>query len=458
MKLKQYIAVMLAVLMLLGSTCAAAEERRPVRIAVIDTGISTVAISEDHLMEGANYIIPEQDTQDRDGHGTAVASIIVGSESAGVAGICPEAVLVPLVHIDYTSDGKKKVADRDVIAQMIRDAVDVYDCDIINFSSVVLVRSTAMEDAVRYARECGVLVVCAAGNEGTTRKCYPGAYEEALCVGSVNEAGTDVAAFSNYHQFVDLVADGVAVPAAAPDGTKTAMDGTSFSTAYVSGAAARLMTDYPELTAAQIEHILIASARDIAAPGRDNSTGWGVLDLENAVHYAGSGQIFRDATPTDWFFREVNEAAVQGILNGTDPVSFAPRQATTRAMLWVMLYRSEGLTASEKPENWYSDAQEWMISTGISDGSDPDGGITREQMATILWRYAKYKGVNVSTENESNLSGYRDAAGVSSWALDAMKWACGAGLINGSDGALLPGDTADRAQTAVILMRFLKIC
>ena len=457
MQIRKYIAALLAVVLLLGSGHADGAERQPVRIAVIDTGISTAAISDENLAEGENYIIPEQDTQDRDGHGTAVASVIVGSESAGIEGICPEAVLVPLVYADYGDDEKKCVADRDLIAQTIRDAVDVYDCDIINFSSVIVIHSPAIEAAVQYAQECGVLVVSASGNGGSSKRYYPGAYEETICVGAVNEEGTGAAEFSNYHKFVDIIAPGTTVSVALPDGTPTILDGTSFATAYISGAAAKLMTEHPDLTAAQVEQILLASARDIAAPGRDNSTGWGVLDMQNALHFAETGQIFRDVAATDWFFREVNEAAEQKILNGTDTVSFAPYQSTTRAMLWVMLYRSEGLPASENAKNWYSDAQEWMISTGISDGSDPNGAITREQMATILWRYAKYKGMNVTAGEEGVLSGYRDSASVSGWAVEAMKWACGVGLINGSDGALLPGNAADRAQTAVILMRFLKI-
>lgn len=454
--MKKYIASLLIVVLLLGSGYAAGEEKGCVRVAVIDTGISTAAISAEHLVEGKNYIIPEHDTQDRDGHGTAVASIIVGSESAGVSGVCPEAVLVPLVYSDYGDDGKKKVADRELIAQMIRDAVDVYHCNIINFSSVIIVKSMAVEEAVQYARECGVLVVSPSGNEGKSKKFYPGAYEATFCVGAINGEGNGAAEFSNYHQYVDITAPGVSLSVATTDGSVATIDGTSFSAAYVSGAAAKLMTEYPDLTAAQVEQILIASARDIDVSGRDERTGWGVLDLQNALHFAATGQVFRDVAATDWFFKEVNAAAEQKILNGTDAVSFAPYQATTRAMLWIMLYRSEGLSASKNQKYWYSDAQEWMISTGISDGSDPEGSITREQMATILWRYAKYKGMDVSAGDESVFATYRDSANISSWAVDAMKWACGVGLINGSDGSLLPGSTADRAQTAVILMRFLK--
>lgn len=456
MKLKKITAFLLAFL-LLAVPVSAEEERESVRIAVIDTGISTAAIASDRVEAGKNYIFPDRSTEDVAGHGTAVASIIVGSESAGIAGICPEAVLIPLVYIGVADNGEEIAGDLEHLAQAIRDAVDIYHCDIINVSSAAILSKSYLREAVEYAVEQGVMLVSVAGNLNDGYRRYPGGYEEAFCVGAVNEERTGAASFSNVHNYVDLIAPGVAVPVAAVDGTRTTMDGTSFSAAYISGVAAKLMTEYPELTAARVEEILIASAQDLDVPGWDSSTGWGVVDPEEALSYAETGQIFRDVSLTDWFFKEVNAAAQSGILNGTDEMNFAPYQATTRAMLWVMLYRSEGLSTSKNQKYWYSDAQEWMISTGISDGSDPEGSITREQMATILWRYAKYKGMDVSAGDESVFATYRDSANISSWAVDAMKWACGVGLINGSDGSLLPGSTADRAQTAVILMRFLKI-
>lgn len=455
MNWKKCAALLLSVCLLMGSVSAQERKEEAVRVAVIDSGISTAAIAADRLAEGYNYISTTGSTEDTTGHGTAVASIIVGSENAGIAGLCPEAVLVPMVYMGLSETGESVPGDLERMAQMIRDAVDIYHCDIINISYSALRRKPALAEAVAYAREKGALVVAAAGNGADTNKYFPAAFENALSVGAVDEEGSGKASFSTANGFVDLIAPGVAVPVADMDGNYTEKNGTSFSTAYISGIAARLMTEYPELTAAQVEQILVASSRDIGAPGRDDETGWGVLDVENALLYAETGRLFRDVSSTDWFFNEVNKAAGQGILNGTDAVSFAPYQPATRAMLWVMLYRSEGLQASEKPKKWYSDAQKWMISTGISDGSSPNGAITREQLATILWRYAKYKGMDVTAGEDGVLSGYRDAAKVSDWALDAMKWACGAGLVNGSDGALLPGNTADRAQTAVIFMRFL---
>lgn len=457
MSLKKCTALLLAAFLLVGSVSAQEQERESVRIAVIDSGISTAAIAADRLAEGYNYISTSGSTEDTTGHGTAVASIIVGCESAGIPGLCPEAVLIPLVYMGLSETGESVPGDLDRMAQMIRDAVDIYHCDIINISYSALRRKPALKEAVTYAREKGVLVVSVSGNGADTNKYFPGAYEDTLCVGAVDTEGNGKADFSTANEFVDLIAPGVNVPVAQMDGTYTEKNGTSFSAAYISGAAAKLMTEYPDLTALQVEQILLASSCDLAAPGRDHETGWGVLDVENALLYAETGRLFRDVASGDWFFNEVNEAAERGILNGTDAVSFSPNQPTTRAMLWVMLYRSEGLAPSESPKSWYSDAQAWMISNDISDGSDPNSAITREQMATILWRYAMYKGINVSAKDESVLSGFGDAAYVSDWAVDAMKWACGAGLINGSGGALLPGSAADRAQTAVILMRFLKM-
>ena len=108
---------------------------------------------------------------------------------------------------------------------------------------------------------------------------------------------------------------------------------------------------------------------------------------------------------------------------------------------------------------WYTDAVAWAAENGIVEGYDgrfvPDGDITREAFAAVLYRYAKYKGYDVSTGENTSLQGFADADRISVWAEDAMQWAVGEGLINGrGNGMVDPSGNASRAEMAAILYRF----
>ena len=117
---------LLTILTLLLLTLPAHAAEEGVRVAVIDTGISTAAVSPDSIAEGINYIRPQDETQDKLGHGTAVSAIIVGSEAARITGICPTAELVPLVTTSKDEEGKQVRGDTAMVAQAIYDAIDVY--------------------------------------------------------------------------------------------------------------------------------------------------------------------------------------------------------------------------------------------------------------------------------------------------------------------------------------------
>ena len=126
----------------------------PVVIGIIDTGISSKGIPSESVLEGKNYVDPDASTEDTYGHGTAVASVILAHAS--------NVKLVPLVSNAYDK-GKIIQVDNDVLAQMIVDAVDVYDCDIINISAGLILDKPAIREAVEYAEEQNVLVVASAG-------------------------------------------------------------------------------------------------------------------------------------------------------------------------------------------------------------------------------------------------------------------------------------------------------
>ena len=229
--------------------------RDPVIIGIIDTGISTNAIDSDHILEGKNYLDPSLSTEDTYGHGTAVASVILKE--------LPQAQLVPLVSNAYES-GRIKQVDNDVFAQMIRDAVDVYHCRIINLSVGLILDKPSIREAVAYAEEKGVLVVASAGNDYARDgefMYYPAAYETVLSVGSVNKKEDQISDFSQRGDWVDLYACGEEVKIKTLSGNKIESEGTSYSAARVTARAARFLQKNRKLTPAQLREKLFKECK-----------------------------------------------------------------------------------------------------------------------------------------------------------------------------------------------------
>lgn len=163
---------------------------------------------------------------------------------------------------------------------------------------------------------------------------------------------------------------------------------------------------------------------------------------------------FTDVTSGSWYYDGVKYACDNGLMNGTGANAFNPNADTTRSMIVTILARMEGVNTSGGV-TWYTAGRAWAMENGISDGTNMEGKITREQLAAMLYRYAKMKGYDVSAS--ASLSGYADASSVSGWATDAMRWAVSAGLINGRTATTLaPQGNATRAEVASILMRFMQ--
>lgn len=176
--------------------------------------------------------------------------------------------------------------------------------------------------------------------------------------------------------------------------------------------------------------------------------------------------LFNDVSHSDWYFDSVRYATEHKLMRGTGTTTFEPEGSMTRAMLVTVLWRYAGSpeegtnTFVDVPEGlWYTQAVAWAAENGIVGGVgkgrfDPDGKITREQIATILYRYAQNNGLDVS--GHTGLGMFLDDKDVSDWALKAMNWAVSARLILGSDDMLLPQGDATRAQVAAIFMRFIE--
>ena len=181
---------------------------------------------------------------------------------------------------------------------------------------------------------------------------------------------------------------------------------------------------------------------------------------------------FLDISEGDWFYDAVRYVYEKGLMAGTSDNTFGPNVITNRGMIVTILYRLAGSPDIED-ENWgypyvdvdanayYGTAVYWARLNGIASGySDerfgPDDAITREQLAVMLYRFAKAQGHDVTAQ--ADLSGYTDADQISGFAREAMSWASAEGLINGTSGSTLsPDSSATRAQVAVILMRFASI-
>ena len=179
-----------------------------------------------------------------------------------------------------------------------------------------------------------------------------------------------------------------------------------------------------------------------------------------------TGLPFTDVKAGDWFYEAVKYAYDNKLMDGTSSTTFAPLMTTNRAMIVTILWRLEGSPVVNYAMNfsdvesgvWYTEAVRWAAAEGIVKGySDtvfaPDDTVTREQLATILYRYAEYKEYDVSAKGD--LTTFADGSTVSTWAADGMTWAVGAQLITGKDGGKLdPTGTATRAEVATMLMRF----
>ena len=163
---------------------------------------------------------------------------------------------------------------------------------------------------------------------------------------------------------------------------------------------------------------------------------------------------YPDVRAGGWYSGAVQFVTEEKLMTGTGK-GFEPNAATTRAMLWTILARMDGADTSSAGA-WYAATQQWAEKTGVSDGTNPDGKITREQLATMLYRYAKERGM-VKADAQADLSAFADGANVSPYAAEAMRWAVAAGIVNGMDGSLVPQGEATRAQMATMLMRYAKL-
>ena len=163
------------------------------------------------------------------------------------------------------------------------------------------------------------------------------------------------------------------------------------------------------------------------------------------------GLPFVDVSVNAWYYETVKAAYEAGLMNGVTDTEFAPNAPLTRAMIWTIIARASGVE-TEGGATWYAKAQEWAVTKGVSDGEDPMGNVTREQLVTMLWR------LNGSEVMTGYIGNYIDTGDISEWANQAMLWAVQNGIIEGDENmALAPKADTTRAQAATFFVRYLTV-
>ena len=198
------------------------------------------------------------------------------------------------------------------------------------------------------------------------------------------------------------------------------------------------------------------NGREIDVTERRNST-WtfeqprGRVTIAVTFVPAGGTAPFADVPEGHWAEAAIRYVWENGLMNGTSAASFNPGGTVSRQQVWMILARMAGADPADMAA-----AKAWAVDSGISDGTSPGGAVTRQQFAALLYRFAVMMGYDVSVGESTNILSYADAFDAAEYAIPALQWACGAGIIHGTgDGSTLsPQGTATRAQAAVMLERF----
>ena len=446
-----------------------------VTVAVVDSGVMT-----DHPdLAGAKvtgYVILSSDEDGVDGwHGTFVAGLLAAgvNNGIGVDGMVPNVNLLPIC----ITWGGGKTDVKTAVAGLSR-AVEL-GADVITFSIGGTNDNEALRRACQDAADAGCILVTAAGNYTSGRTMsvnnymYPAAYDCVVSVSACRQEGGDAVFDDSYSYFnnkVTVSAPGTGVKSLYPDGGTATKDGTSFAAPIVTAMAVMAKQADRRMDTGGFVNLLKASAADLGDPGYDPYYGYGYVNVPaflKALDQTAKPPLYTDVPDDAWYYDSVLWAAANGVMNGTGNGVFSPDEATSRAMTVTILWRMAGepaatgdLTFLDVPAGtWYTSAVRWAAANGIVDGYSktafgPSDPVTREQLAAILYRYARHAGADTEGTFPA-LDRFPDARAVSGWALSALRWAVGTKLIGGmGDGTLSPRAQASRAQVAAIVMRF----
>lgn len=258
-----------------------------------------------------------------------------------------------------------------------------------------------------------------------------------------------------------------------PDGTRISADipksGEATATVSLpSGTAAPVVASFPVLDGTVVLRLLPDGTQEpVAFSLVEDGRVYVRLDGDAELRVEKRAGLFDDMDG-HWAEESADFTGARELFQGTAPNTFSPERPMTRAMLTTVLYRMDGTPAAgEAPfsdvENgsWCADGVAWAAENGIASGTGggvfgAERSITRQELAVMLWNYAKYDGIDVSVGEDTNILSFTDIDNAGEWAIPALQWACGAGILQGgTDGKLNPTGSATRAQVAAMLERFV---
>ncbi len=249
-------------------------------IALLDTGVDShhpdLAIN---IISGWNFVDNNDNTTDDDGHGTMVCGIIaaIANNGIGIAGVAPNVSVMPLKILSKSDENQAE------INSAIRYAAD-HGAKVISmsFGGNYSKLSQTEEAAVDYAYRKGCVLVAGAGNDNSSELFYPAAYDQVIAVSAIDQ-NDQKAAFSNYGSYIDFCAPGVEILSTFRGGAYLNGSGTSFSTPFVTGVVALLLSKFPSLSNDDVFITLRSQAVDLGEEGWDQYYGWGLVDALAAV-------------------------------------------------------------------------------------------------------------------------------------------------------------------------------
>lgn len=250
---------------------------RGVRVAVIDTGISSEHPAiRDNYAGGVSILSPQFAPQDYNGHGTHVAGIIAGrAPELGIVGVAPRAHLYAVKA--FNRKGSANLSD---LLSGINWCIE-NNMQVVNMSFGMEKLSESLKQAIQIAHNKGIVMVAATGNQGFSNKIdYPARYPETISVASLSKNG-DISVFSNMSKGVDIVAPGDKIPSAWLNSSKREMSGTSMAVPHVAGVVALLLYRYPDLNPEQIRYLLTQSSHKL-----NRTDGLGFVNAYQAIRTA----------------------------------------------------------------------------------------------------------------------------------------------------------------------------
>lgn len=452
-------------------------------ICVIDSGFDfTHPDKGSRILAGKDYSTDKDSTKDYSYHGTATAGIIGAAtdNNLGIAGLCDGCTLYVLTAFNG------KTGDDVTVAAAIRDAIDVYHADVISMSFGGAKVADILANAVSYAYDHGAILVASAGNEGENGSplYYPANYSQVIGVAAVDST-LATPTYSSFNSSVYVCAPGsdiiTLVPASRSSSGYSAENiGTSFAAPFVAALAGMARSLDPELTQAEFCNYLKTTATDLDNKGYDIRTGWGLVNFEQCLTAIKTDLEKEKPTPTPtptpspvsftdvrsgaWYYDSVIALAQDMIISGYPDGSFLPDKAITRAEAVKIIAKAAGaetkystkLSFKDVPQNaWYYNDLNWAVKNGLIYGKAiryfcPNDLITRQELSCILVRYL----TNVAKLPLSDTATlhFKDNAAIAGWAEDSVKKLTNIDIIHGfEDNTFRPGNTATRAQTAMMI-------